>query len=119
MRDGTEPPSGEQLATDENGKPVKDEHGNTRGGVRSPDVDVPIATLSGDPPEGGTGGGFCFLFGSTTPFTPEKLGALYPTHDAYVTKVEAAAREARRAGFILEPEAERMIAEAEEAAVPE
>jgi len=119
MRDGTEPPEGEPLMTDDDGVSVRDEHGNTLGGVRSPDVDVPIATLTGDPPPGGGGGVWCFLFGSTTPFTPEKLMQLYPTHADYVDEVKASAKMAEQGGFLLEPEAQAMIAEAEAAAVPE
>ena len=119
MRDGTAPAEAEPLMTDASGVSVRDEHGNTLGGVRSPDVDAPIATLSGDPPASGGGGVWCFLFGSTTPFTPETLKELYPTHADYVGRVEAAANAARSAGFLLAPEAQAMIAEAEAAAVPE
>jgi hypothetical protein len=61
MRDGTEPARGKLLETDANKKPLKDEHGNTLGGVRSPDVDVPVKTLTGDPAPNGTGGVWCFL----------------------------------------------------------
>lgn len=86
----------------ENGAPVLDEHGNTLGGVRSPDVDVPIAILSGNPPAGGA-----------------DLIELYPTHADYVTMVEASARAAREAGFLLEPEQQAMVEEARAAAVPE
>jgi hypothetical protein len=113
MRDGTAPPSGEVLLTE------KDEHGNTLGGVRSPDVDVPIATLSGNPPAGGTGSFWCFLFGSTTPFSADTLLALYPTHEDYVEKVKASAQRARQAGFLLPPEEQAMVAEAEAAAIPD
>jgi len=94
-----------------------DDHGNARGGVRSPDVDVPIATLSGEP--AGTGGDvWCFLFGSTTPFAPEKLSMLYPTHDDYVTKVKESASKLLDAGFLLDPEAKVVVAEADAAPVP-
>jgi hypothetical protein len=119
MRDGTEPPRGEVLKTDDSGKSAKDELGNTQGGVRSPDVDVPIRTLSGDPSSGSASGSlFCFLFGSTTPFTPDMLIKLYPTHDDYVMKVTASARKLREAGFILEPEEQGFVSEAQNADVP-
>lgn len=118
MRDGTAPPQGEELSTDDNGMPEKDEHGNTLGGVRTPDVDVPIAKLSGEPKEG-TSDIICSLFGHTEPFSDEKLMELYPTHEDYVTKVENAAAEAREAGFLLEPEAQAMVAEAQAAPVPD
>ncbi|HTU60076.1 MAG TPA: alpha/beta hydrolase domain-containing protein, partial [Polyangiales bacterium] len=82
----------------------------------SPDVDVPISTLSGDSTD--TSGLFCFIFGTTTPFTPEKLLELYPTHDAYVEKVKSSAKETLEAGFVLEPESMGFIADAEKAPVP-
>src|SRR5262249_27120878 len=44
---------------------ARDAHGNALGGVRTPQLDVPIATFSG---EGQRGTGFCGLFGATTPF---------------------------------------------------
>jgi hypothetical protein len=118
MRDGTEPARGKLLETDANRKAMKDEHGNTLGGVRSPDVDVPVKTLSGDPAPNGSGGVWCFLFGSTTPFTPDTLMQLYPTHDDYVMKVKDAASEQRMARFLLEPEEAGFISDAEKAAVP-
>jgi hypothetical protein len=118
MRDGTEPARGQILQTDDNGKPMRDEHGNTLGGVRSPDVDVPVKTLTGDPAPNGSGGVWCFLFGSTTPFTPDMLMQLYPTHDDYVMKVKDAASEQRMARFLLEPEEAGFVSDAEKAAVP-
>ena len=116
MREGTEPPHGKVLEADASGKSVRDENGNAKGGVRSPDVDVPIATLSGDSTD--ASGFFCFIFGSTTPFTPEKLMKLYPTHEDYVQKVKDAAEATLKAGFILEPEAKGFVSDAEKAAVP-
>jgi hypothetical protein len=118
MSDGKEPAKGEVLQTDAGGTLMKDEHGNALGGVRSPDVDVPIRTLSGDPSPSAAGSFWCFLFGSTTPFTPDKLMTLYPTHDDYVSKVKDAALQAKQSGFLLEPEAQGFIEEAEKAAVP-
>jgi hypothetical protein len=104
------------LEADANGKSIRDDNGNAKGGVRSPDVDVPIATLSGDSTD--TSGLFCFIFGNTTPFTPEKLSELYPTHDDYVNKVKASAAATLKAGFVLEPEAMGFVSDAEKAAVP-
>jgi len=116
--DGTAPAHGEVLATNDNNTPKTDEHGNTQGGVRSPAVDVPISTLSGAP-AAGSGDFWCFLFGSTTPFSADKLKALYPTHDDYVKKVEAAARKSREAGFLLEPEEKLIVEQAKAAPIPE
>jgi hypothetical protein len=124
---GIPPATAQPLATDEKGSAVTDEHGNTRGGVRTPLVDVPIATLKsqGAAREGGEGGGgcdmstiMCAMFGQTIPFSPEKLLSLYPTHEDYVAKFQASAQATREAGFILAPEEQRIISEAQAAKIP-
>ncbi|HEX5616080.1 MAG TPA: alpha/beta hydrolase domain-containing protein [Acidimicrobiia bacterium] len=114
VREGTPPPVAPRLeveTTSDDVRIVRDEYGNARGGIRTPLVDVPVATLSGDPVEGG--GPFCFLFGSTTPFDAATLAELYPTHDDYVDAFTAAADEAVEAGFLLRDDADAMIAKAE------
>ena len=78
---------------------VRDAFGNALGGIRTPQVDVPIATLSGSgQPPGDT---FCRLFGTTVPFDPATLASLYPTHDGYVKAITRSARQAVREGFII------------------
>jgi hypothetical protein len=116
LSDGTEPPKGAVMQTDASGKLMKDEFGNGLGGVRSPDLDVPTRTLSADPLP--MADFVCFLFGSTTPFTPERLMMLYPKHKDYVTKVTASARQLQDAGFLLDEEASGFIAAAKDAPVP-
>ncbi len=113
VRDGTLPPESPRLDVSGGDPPVigRDEHGNALGGIRTPPVDVPVATLSGDPVEGASA--FCFLFGSTTPFDAETLAELYPSHDEYVAAFTAAADEAVAAGFLLQVDADEMIAGAE------
>jgi hypothetical protein len=119
IKDGKEPVKGAVLETDSSGKSLRDDNGNALGGVRSPDVDVPNRTLSGDPAMGaGTGSFWCFLFGSNTPFTPEKLKQLYTTHDEYVSKVKESANKLKEAGFLLQPEADGFIKDAEAADIP-
>ena len=88
---------------------VLDRHGNVRGGIRTPQLDVPIAIQSG---LGQTGSGFCFLAGTTVPFDQPTLASLYPTHDRYVTKVGRAAKRAVRRGFVLAEDAEAINAAA-------
>jgi hypothetical protein len=120
---GEPPPAGTaiELTDDEEITIARDDHGIALGGVRHPLVDVPTATLSGDPP-GGMGiedlasgeGGLCLLFGSTTPFDQETLVELYGTADEYVAAFTASADEAVAAGFLLRPDADVLIAEAEE-----
>jgi hypothetical protein len=90
---------------------VRDEHGNTVGGVRLPDLEVPIAQYIGGPTLG--------LAGFTVPFSPEKLKRLYPAHADYVAKVKAAAEAARDAGVILQRTVDDYIKRAEAAPIPE
>jgi hypothetical protein len=76
---------------------VLDEHGNVRGGIRTPWLDVPVATLSG---LGQTGSAFCGLFGTTMPFDPATLAALYPTSRAFTKAFTKATKRAARRGHL-------------------
>jgi Alpha/beta hydrolase domain len=87
----------------------RDEFGNGRGGIRLPQLEVPTATLSGEP---GGGPGFCALFGFTAAFDAGRLASLYPTHRDYVTKFDRATDRVVRQGFLLPSDAK----EAKEAA---
>jgi hypothetical protein len=80
----------------------RDEHGNAVGGIRTPYVDAPIATLRGD---GQTGSVLCSLFGTTDLFDEAKLRALYPSARAYRSAVKQSTRSAVKAGFIRKPDA--------------
>jgi hypothetical protein len=84
---------------------ARDEYGNARGGVRTPQLDVPIAAYSGG---GQAGSVFCILFGSMEPFDAATLAALYPTHRAYVSAFKKATRRAVHAGFIRKKDARLM-----------
>jgi Alpha/beta hydrolase domain len=109
ISDGSLPPTSPRLDLVD-GDPVaikRDDRGNAIGGIRTPLVDVPIATLSGDPVEG-SGGGFCFLFGSTRPFDAATLAGLYPTRDAYATAFARSRDEAVAAGYMLAADVDAM-----------
>lgn len=108
VRDGTPPPRAPRLAASGN-ELVRDEHGNAKGGIRTPPLDVPLATLSGERNEGGT---FCRLFGTTTPFDAKTIAALYPSHDAYVKAFDKATGATVAAGFLLPVEAKHLRAAA-------
>jgi hypothetical protein len=73
------------------------------GGIRTPQLDVPIATLSG---AAGEGDFLCVAFGSTTPFDDPTLHALYADHATYFSKFNAATDRAVHAGFILPTDAD-------------
>ena len=112
---GAPPPSQPRIAVSGDPPAIdRDGHGIAIGGVRMPDVEVPISSNSGY----NAGAGLEALVGSTRPFQPERLTALYPTHEDYVAKVSAAARAAREAGVIL-PEAESdYVQRAKASAIP-
>jgi hypothetical protein len=115
VRDGVAPPMAPRMDT--GGNPVGfllDRFGNVTGGIRTPIVDVPIATLSG---LGQSGGTFCGLTGSTLPFSGNLLAELYPTHAGYVAAVEAATDAAVEAGFIRPADAPLIKTAAEQSAI--
>jgi Alpha/beta hydrolase domain len=89
---------------------VRDAHGNAKGGIRLPELDAPTATLDGRRNEVANAlpgvQNFCFLYGTTEPFDESTLAALYPTHDAFVKKFNAAADSLVSSGYWLRREAE-------------
>jgi hypothetical protein len=105
---GTPPPSGTplQIATTTPFAYAKDANGTSLGGVRTPQVDAPIAALGGVDNSAAAGhtdlvSQFCRLFGSTQPFTPEQLTALYANHGAFVSAWNQATKKLVKDGFIL------------------
>ena len=90
-----------------------DANGNALGGIRSPHVDAPIATLTGT----NSGPGFCGLFGSTVPFSAAKIAALYPTHQAFYTAWKNAANAAKQAKFLLPQDAKELKLAAAESTI--
>ncbi len=78
---------------------VLDANGNVTGGIRTPAVDTPVATLSGLAPAGAPG--FCILFGQTTPFSAQKLTSLYPSHRDFVRYSDRSVSRDLRAGYLL------------------
>ena len=104
LRDGTPPPAAPRLEVEPGPPPALalDANGNARGGIRTPHLDVPTATLSG---LGQEGAGFARLFGTTAPFDAVKLAALYPTPSAYLDAFARATQAAVDAGFILDADA--------------
>ena len=91
---------------------ARDEHGNALGGVRSPHVDVPLATLDADnaAPPGGIA--FCVFFGRTVPFTAQKIVELYPSHAEFLQQWSDSVDAAVAAGFVLYEDGEDLKAAA-------
>jgi len=83
---------------------ARDANGVGIGGVRTPQVDVPIASFTGEQP----GAIICELFGTTTPFDAAKLAALYPSHHSFVAAYRKALARSVKARWILKPDARLM-----------
>jgi hypothetical protein len=80
----------------------RDRLGNALGGIRTPQVDVPIAVVSGT---GQPVGSACNRFGTTIAFDAATLASLYPDHRSYVAAVNRATKRAVRRGWILSADA--------------
>jgi hypothetical protein len=114
---GTPPPSAPplQIASTSPFAYAKDANGNTIGGVRSPQVDAPIAALAGI---GNTPGNsalislFCGLFGSTVPYTRAQLAALYQNHVGFVVRYTLATLNAVAHRYLLLPDAFELVSAA-------
>jgi hypothetical protein len=115
--DGGAPPAHQpRLARD--GDPPelpRDEHGNAIGGIRLPDLEAPLGTHVGESPRDG----FVQLMGTSTPFPPEKVRALYPDHAAWFAQYRAATERLVDAGVFLADDATEVIAEAATSELPD
>ncbi len=104
---GSPPPRASLLATT-HVPPVAfklDANGNAIGGVRTPQVDAPIAALGSQ----GNSGGFCFLFGSTVPYGAAHLANLYKNHAQFVSAWARAVQQDRAHGFLLPADAVELL----------
>jgi hypothetical protein len=113
VSDGTVPNEAPRLDVAPGAAPEirRDDDGIALGGIRTPPVDVPVATLSGVP--GPSTSIICILLGSTKPFTDAKLAQLYPSRAEYEQKYNAAADDAISTGFVLAEDREALIGFAE------
>jgi hypothetical protein len=108
---GPPPPRAPRLELDAEQHLVPGEHGIARGGIRTPWVDVPTATLSG---LGQTGEGFAFLAGRTDPFDQRTLEQLYPGGLAdYLNRFAASLDATIAAGFLRPDDRAEILALAE------
>jgi hypothetical protein len=95
VRLGIAPPHAQPLDLVSAGPPatfVRDQNGIVKGGVRLPDVAVPIALnngVNGPASLANPLSVFCVLYGTSIPFTQAQLSALYPSNAVYRAKVAA------------------------------
>ncbi len=123
MTTGIAPPTAPRLQRDWLGGIKKDANGNAIGGLRLPEIDVPIARYGH---VNFTTGSLAFLDlfacvagGNTNYFTASKLQSLYQTHEDYVNKYKAAADAALAKGYIRPVEHANSLKRAQAAAVPQ
>ena len=112
---GVAPPSADYIQTDTPDnpqQPLLDEYGNARGGLRMPEISVPIARYRGvyvpDPD----------CRNAVLPFDQQTIDALYPQPGDYLTKFEAATNALIREGFLLPEDGKKLIEAAERREVP-
>jgi hypothetical protein len=110
MTEGTPPPS--QPRIEFAGDPtqiVRDDNGIARGGIRLPDVEVPVAHNSAIQQ---TPDLFARLLGYHEPFSVDKVTELYGDRSRYLELFAGAARSAEAASVVLPRDVEPMIEEA-------
>ena len=130
---GAIPPRAERISRDndeqnDGSRMMLDEHGNPRGGIRTPYVDVPIAKYGLRPPAttpvipnpgayiaaGGQQAAnlMCSLSGTQIPFEPAMLKEMYKTKKNYATLFESRVRALEKAGWSLPVYRELILADA-------
>lgn len=95
---------------------VRDEFGNATGGLRLPQLDVPIATYGPHNVVDPTlppifqqlGGLFCFLSGTVTPLPQETLDELYGSPHVYPFKISAATNALLWRRYLLAADAKKL-----------
>lgn len=112
VRDGTAPATAPRLEVDDDGTYVRDADGIVEGGIRMPQVDVPVDVLSGDPGslENSVA---CILLGTTVPLDPARIVELHGGPEEYLAAYEAAAEEAIESGFVLAEDRDALLADAD------
>ena len=118
VREGTPPPRAPVIELTGQDPPViaRDAAGIALGGVRTPAVDVPACTLSGEGPPGS--GALGWLVGSTTPLDDAALLRRYGGRAGYLDAYARAAEEAIGRGFLLPAHRADLLAAAEAVAFP-
>jgi hypothetical protein len=113
------PPRAERIEVGPDGLFVKDEPGNSRGGVRCAQMDVPRLRYLSTPGFQDDGVTPAFgVVGLEEPLPPEILSRLYRDHDDYVDRFTRRLDELVAQGWLLADDADEMRKEAENASVP-
>jgi hypothetical protein len=112
------PPRADRLEVGPDGLFVKDGCGNSRGGVRCAQMDVPRLRYQPNPGVKEDGTPAFGVVGTEEPLPPETLGRLYRDHADYVDRFNRRLDELIAQGWFLAEDADEMRAEAEQAKIP-
>jgi hypothetical protein len=89
--------------------PAVDADGNEIGGLRHPDVAVPLATYAGWNPSAEDPGTLVRALGSTIPFTPASILRRYPNRAEFLDRVRREGAALARDGYLLEDDMETIV----------
>ena len=93
---------------------ARDEHGNALGGIRWPDLEAPLGTHVGE----NLTDNIANVGGSSAPFPPEKVRALYSDHAAWFAAYKAAVEKLVDDQVVLPDDAAEMLARAADFELP-
>ncbi|HEY7306431.1 MAG TPA: alpha/beta hydrolase domain-containing protein [Bryobacteraceae bacterium] len=91
--------------------PQVDADGNELGGIRMPEIAVPLASYTGwnlRSPSIGAPSELLSMIGSWIPFTKSSIVSRYRDEQEYLNRIDAAGRELVRSGFLLESDLARL-----------
>jgi hypothetical protein len=112
VRDGVAPPKATRISVDAGGTPkssfVRDQFGNVVGGVRTPYLDIPIATYHTT----AKGETFCPELGRVEPFGWARLVRVHGTPQGYVSKVTQSVDRLVRERWLTESDGKKIKTEA-------
>jgi hypothetical protein len=118
ISDGVTPPRADRIEAGADGLFAKDEQGNSKGGVRCAQMDVPRLHYLSTPGSQDDGTPAFGVVGIEEPLPPEALGRLYRDHDDYVDRFNRRVDELVAQGWLLADDADDMRKEAANASVP-
>jgi hypothetical protein len=104
MRKQQLPPASAMIETNADGSSRVDDYGNAMGGVRYPQVAVPVAQYG----VGATAA--CLLFGYTAPFDADKCRALYGSRANYLSRVKSSGETLVAGRLLLRHDLDKLLA---------
>jgi hypothetical protein len=118
VADGVTPPRADRIDVGADGLFTKDDVGNTRGGVRCAQIDVPRLRYFANPGVRDDGVPAFGVVGIEEPLGHDELGRLYENHAGYVERFNRRLDELVEQGWFLPEDAEDSRNEAAKAEVP-